>query len=328
MRIPEIAVDQRYWLVRTLHGDYYDDFVLGGFIGVGWNAVSSKSLGNKDEAIREMLLEDDPEIKQPGYAVNQMRRFVDNMMVGDLVLVPSEFSKFVSFGRVTSEVYEESEAEMASGACPYTKRRSVEWLKTVRRVDLDPYLFRLFYSQHVITSANDYEGFIDRTLHSFFLKGEKFHLVLHATHEGPINARVVPDYLGALLDQVAVFNKQTGANVSEEDIQLKINVQSPGSIELIAGMAGLVIGVLAVAFAGGKISFTKTKEGFTAYMETPGLLDKISAFLDAAAERRARPEVEDLRRKVAELSKKLGVVFPEELTQEPTHDPQPENIGD
>ncbi len=251
--------------------------------------------------------------------MSQIRRFVGNIDVGDLVIIPSVNSRYLSFGRITGDVYEEEvpASDIAEGGCPYRKRRPVAWFKTVKRTDLDPNLYRLFYSQHVVTDANDYAAYIDRTLHSFFRKGDEFHLVIEVTERGAARGRTLPDYMRALLDIVGAFNAEMNENLPEDDVQFKVNVQSPGFIEVVGPLVILLIAVTAHAFSGGDIAWKLSLKEFSGSIKTPGLLDKILAFRDAAAQPRS-DEVEQLRKQVVELTQKLGAVYPPELRGDAT----------
>ena len=323
MEIPIISESRRYWLVRTNSGRYYSEFFHGKFVGVGWDAVSADALERDDEALREMFVELYPQFKQPMYAVHQMRRFAKDLRPNDVVLIPSESSAYVTFGRIASDVYEVnvSEDDILEGRCPWTKRRRVEWLKTVERLELDPFLYRLLNSHHPVTQADDYGSYIDRTLHGFFRKGDTYHLVVHVERAGGIPATVLPSYLSALLELVELFNQETDSSLSTEEIQLKINVQSPGPIELISGGFALVlIGIVGIILVGGKVRWTREALRATFTMESESLLDKLSNFLDAAHRRRQEDrQYEALAVKVKELSEKLEARYPAELGLRSTH---------
>ncbi len=106
----------------------------------------------------------------------------------------------MSFGHVVSDVYQEDvpKIDIEEGACPFRKRRHVDWFTNLERSQLDPYLYRLFYSQHVVTNANDYAPFIDRALHTFFRKGDQYYTIIRVTGSGALQGRTLTSYLNAM----------------------------------------------------------------------------------------------------------------------------------
>ena len=143
--ITEFVIDEiserKYWFVRTNGGEYYDDYFHEGYIAVGFNSIADKTIierAETDDAYKRALyerikleLETDEEIKaKPGLIINQLKRFLIEMNPGDIVLIPSENSKFISFGEITSDVELLSPDDIQEDGCPFIKRRKVRWVKT------------------------------------------------------------------------------------------------------------------------------------------------------------------------------------------------------
>ncbi|MFY2157397.1 hypothetical protein ACOSZF_17305 [Cytobacillus firmus] len=186
--IPTIDPNRRYWLVRTNAGDFYDEFFMENYIGIGWNKVKLEDL-KVARPLADIVSERYPD-ERHNYVANQVLTFVRMIKKGDIVLIPSKNSVYITFGEIIeTAVYEEDsipenieDEELLDvdfdGRCPYIKRKNVKWIKTVRRGNLDPYLYKVIYSHHTISDAAPYAPYIDRLLHSFFVKGDEAHFIL------------------------------------------------------------------------------------------------------------------------------------------------------
>lgn len=325
MHIPIIKIDENrnYWMVRTEAGEYYDEFYHDNFVGMGWDELNSFSQEefNNEEYMAEQVTKFFPDVKQQWRVYSQVRRFLFDVKVGDIVIIPS--SSHVSFGVVESDVYfaEVTEADLAAGLCPFKKRRRVAWIKTVRRNDLDPYLYKLLNSHFTITNALEYAPFIDRTLHSFYVKGDKAHLVLQVTTEDHIYARDLMKLINGSLELVDVHNEITGDELDPNGVEIKLNVQSPGPVEFVSDVWTItVIGIALVFIVGGKFSFKHTKEQTDISAESEGMIEKILKVVDRIQKNKElKGQLESQTKLPAE---KLKVELPEELKN------LPENQGE
>lgn len=252
LSIPMIQLNenQNYWLIRTKGGQYYQDFLLKDFIAINWDYFNDFTMFENDEKkvrkrMVERITEKYPE-ERAGYIFNTIRRFLFDIKPGDLIIIPSSTDDIreVAFGVVESHPYifkgEINESQL--GTCPFRKRRKVKWLKRVKRDELDPYLYRLLSAHNTISEANEYASYIDRTLHSFYFKNDKGHLVLRVEKEDEIYARDLLELIDCTVDIVDIFNDATGSKYNSQEIEIKLNVQSPGPVELLA--AGTVIMVI------------------------------------------------------------------------------------
>lgn len=313
--IIEIDENRNYWLIRTEAGEYYDEFYHDKFVGMGWDELNQFDQEDiyDDEFISEQVCKIYPKVKQAWRVYSQVRKFMFEVKIGDIVLIPS--SSHISFGIVESDVYyqEISESELLEGLCPFKKRRQVSWLKTIRRDELDPYLYRLLNSHFTISNALEYAPFIDRTLHGFYVRDGQAHLVLRVKKEGRIFLREINKLTDGALEIIDLFNDGTDSSYNSNEIESKINVQSPGPIELIAG-AGVILalGLLLHYILGGKYSTKITLKGVEFDGETDGLLEKILKFKKRAE------EDSDTKAKLAEIKEtmeSLKLQLPDELKE-------------
>ena len=269
--LPVVKIDEsrNYWLVRTKAGKYFEEFFSEDFIAVGWNEFSNMDdLENKpDEVLKTQIKEIYPDKEQPGRILNQIKRFLFEIKPGDIVMIPSQNSSLIRFGQITGEPFlrNVSETQIDEGVCPYKKSRHVKWLKTVKRYDLDPYLYRMMQAHQTVSKANDYAHFIDRTLHSFFIKNNTAYIVFDITKDDNIAAFDLVNFVNSIVDLVPLVNDLKGIenekNYTKADLDLKLNIQSPGFTEFSSYLPELILGIclLIVFLTGSKFKGTNLK---------------------------------------------------------------------
>lgn len=252
-----ISNDTNYWLVRTFGGKYYAEFSQEGYVALGWNSISDLNLiksaakNSKDqekltEMANKLIAASSDKKGQPGRITSPILRFVNEMKIGDIIIIPSENSDLLNFGKITSGVYIEkdktvqSEDELKS----LYKRRNVEWIKTESKNLLDPYLFRLLNSHLAVSSANDYSHYIDRTMFDFYIKGDNAYLIIEVQKKTKIYGVELADIITTTLGTLDIFNDLTGENFKKNCVEVKSNLNSPGILEF----AGDIKTIFAVAF--------------------------------------------------------------------------------
>ncbi|WP_308722520.1 hypothetical protein [Paenibacillus polysaccharolyticus] len=324
--IPE---DRKYWLVRTQSGEFYDEFFHDGFIGIGWNEFSDidKFLNTeKDEMTGLISITYKPEDEaekppQPGRIYGQIHRFLFELNINDIVMIPSGNSSHISFGIIESDTYieEVSETGLDMGLCPFIKRRKVNWIKTVQRDKLDPYLYRMMQAHQAISNANDYANYIDRTLHSFYLKGDKAHFVVDVKQEKQIPAVDMITYVSTLLDIVPLIENPENPETTfqKEDVDLKLNVQSPGMMEFISHSpyVMMILGMVVVGLVGGSFKFKNTngkKESTNEVeLQSEGIIEKVFKYIKHKDEHKLK----EIKQQHTIYKDKLKAELPKELTE-------------
>lgn len=263
--IAEFVIDEiserRYWFVRTNGGEYYDDYFHEGYIAVGFNWIVDKSMIEKaetDEVYKRALYEKvklesetDEEIKiKPGLIINQLKRFLVEMCPGDIVLIPSENSKYISFGEIIGDVEIINADDVQDDGCPFIKRRKVKWVKTLKKENLDPYLYKAIMSHHVITDVSDSATFINRSMSNMYVENDRAHITLRVQSKESVKVADINTLLTCFEDIAtkAEFPPDILSPIAQAD--LKINVQSPGPVEYITFGAGLLgFGAILVAIS-------------------------------------------------------------------------------
>lgn len=275
--LPRLKTSSDYWLVRAESGEYYEDFNRGGFIAVGWNSINEQVLEEVGENVNELksrvenLYKND---KLPGRTANQIKSFIDELRIGDLVLVPSEGSEYYMLGEITSDLYHEKSLDLLDGLgrCPFVKRKKVRWIKSFNKKDADSKILKLSYRQQTVNEINEYKTIINRALYDAYIDDDE---LLHLTYGINIEENINMVMLSQFLFQYTQIYEIIANN---HNIDIKINAQSKGKTEIITKtVKGIVIaGMLCSAASlpyGGKITFGGGVLPEFSF-ETPGIINE------------------------------------------------------
>lgn len=314
----EIDQEKNYWLVRTEGGMFFSDFFFGKFIAIRYNKINDLELirCGSEEDLREEIVKHYPEESRPGLIVKQLKRFVNEMTKGDIVIIPSAGSEHIAVGEIADdEVYLITESQyeelLTEDACHYIKRRKINWFKTIPKAKIDPYLYKLLNSHHSITSANDYASFIDRSLYSLFKKGDSVHIIFEVEESKRIQAVDVIGFIAGIVNGVDVFNNVTGSNYNKADIDLKINVQSPGPIEFIAGISlagAFILGSTTIIGGNSKIKLPFGLGEIS--IETPGIVGQILKYIEISNQNNTQASNNSQNQDVVSKMRKLKIKSP------------------
>lgn len=262
------SIKRKYWFVRTQKGTYYEDFINDEFIGIEWDKVSNIDFikNDNEDDLKEEILTQYPKVERPGYVAKQILKFCNSMKKGDIVLIPSEKSKWITFGEILDDniyLYEEDDdyfqrilddffddAEKKEEKTVLKKRRRVKWIKSVKKSELDPYLYSIIYSHNAVVEADAYSVFIDRMLSQFYIKGDEAYYTYKVNKKKNIPYKDMLKFLNnnnEIIEYIKI--KYPELELNTDDFVIKINVQSKGPVQL-KGMAtgilivGLGIGIL------------------------------------------------------------------------------------
>ncbi len=113
--------------VRAEFGKYSDNFVKGGYVGIGWlDGVDLSSAKSRDD-IEELFKKHNPMQKNQnviGQQTGQISRFVFDLKTGDYVITPSEENEYLYYGEVVDGKYH---FEIPNDGCHYHHRKKVKW---------------------------------------------------------------------------------------------------------------------------------------------------------------------------------------------------------
>ncbi|HEM5176755.1 TPA: hypothetical protein U1311_000868 [Streptococcus suis] len=287
--IPVLDSTIDYWLVRANSGEYYTDFNLNSYIGIGWNEITLKDIQeseNDSNKLKDILKDkltfsDDIEPSENKYGITagQLLRFVNKIKKNDIVVVPSEGSERFLVGKVTGPLYELTQKQVEEykdeesnhPRSDYAKRWNVHWLGWFNRSDADSALYKMIYSHTTLSNINEYKPFINRALFPCYIEDEKLFISYHVTEEKDIQGA----YLGQFVYQYSMLTKLLFPEVR---VDSKVNVQSEGIIELITHsinngliIAGILSGVIVIT-SGGKFKFMGLE------LEVPGLINTLQIY--------------------------------------------------
>lgn len=171
--IPQIPDATNFWMVRSKQGVFYNEYVAGGYIAIGWNSLTKDILSdNRDDDYYKQILKDNnyPD-KKPGTALNKCRRFIDEIQSGDIAMIvgKSEIA-FATIGdyfelelnTTTAEKELEIHTQIETGTylglnCPYKKRRHISIISKIDLSSAPPMVYKCLVSnRHSLSSLNEY----------------------------------------------------------------------------------------------------------------------------------------------------------------------------
>ncbi len=271
--------ERNYWFIRTQDGTYYDDFINDSYVGIEWNKISDLNyiINTAVEDLKVDVAANYPKVDKPGSVVSKLKKFVCDIKKGDIVLIPSKSSEWISIGEFIEdkayiEDYDDSQAfqealdslddgDTLTSMEIMKKRRRVKWLKSVKKSEIDPYLYSIVYNHSAISEANKYSLYIDRTLSQFYIKGGECYLTLKVNKKSNIPYRDMTNFLYYNNKVIENIGKLIGFSEEELDtLIVKINVQSKGPIQIKDAVAKVLpIGVVMMFLFGGEISINPTE---------------------------------------------------------------------
>ena len=190
----------------------------------------------------------------------------------------------------------------------FKKSRKVKWIKEIPKREYNSKLLQLIFSHQTIVNANDYSDWIDPLLHDFFVKDNKYHLVLNVKRKEKIIARELFGACIELFDISDIIVNELEIDDNSTIVDSKINLNSPGSIELLSAAPYIIaaIGLLVILVNGGSFKIKIEKLGFDLNIGSDGLIRKINDFLNSKKDRK-------LKETVKEQIKSLDIQSTEEI---------------
>lgn len=325
--VKEVDASNRYWLVRTYGGKYYSHFVQNNYIAIGWNEISNleqiKEAGTNGKVKEELLAKArkfyiKKETEKPGSVVNPIMRFVNEMSIGDVVVIPSENSKEIHFGVIKSNAKIVKDViNLDPGLDPLFKQRTVEWITWREKDSVDLNIFKMLSSHQAMSNVDDYSDSIDRTMYSLYVKGDRAHAVIKVGKEGEYTGTEIPDLINALLGTIDIYNEVTGESVSKSDVKMKISLQSDGFVFLFGNpeIIMIILGI-AIAMTGGGYKIKTLKEGKWSKKEShtevvsSGLIDAVSNAMLKMREQKHRHKIEEKEQEFRHILTALNMQLP------------------
>ena len=315
-KIDSVSSEKNYWLIRTEAGSHFESFNSFNFVALGYESITykaieeikskSKSVVDFREQLKEYVGTFYPD-KQFGLITNQILKFIYDVKKGDIVVIPSENSDYISMGEIIdTNILVHSESMFNSTKCDYTKRKSVKWIKTFTRKNLDPYLYKTFQAHQAINNISSYATIIERSLGDFYKIGDEVNLILNVNQESNIKATDLLFFGSDLLNLVDGFIKEHKLDFDISDIDVKININSKGKLQFLSksGKNLLLLGIIVIGINGGGLKVDRPN--FKLDLSTDGLIKTISDYLDKQQDR-------EMRERIIKSAASLEIKTPEDL---------------
>ncbi|WP_398453293.1 hypothetical protein AB3466_17735 [Sphingobacterium thalpophilum] len=250
-----VPTDRKYWFIRTFGGQLFNYFYEREKVGIIGNSVPLDYIknGRYDNAtfttLQQFIFNNEVQENQSEATklANQLLRFYHDVKIGDVVMMPSADSNYIAIGLIDSDI----KIEKTTGTVRHNdkdesypeKIRKVKWQKILPKNEVVGDLRSLFSSRLGLTNADKYGDFIESNLSSVFIKDEMTYGTFYINQDENINAFELKRFLDAITTLYTELCKENGYDVDEE-LYIKIKVQSKGSAILIGGCVGAITAII------------------------------------------------------------------------------------
>lgn len=267
----DIEINRHYWFIRTQAGSYFDEFFLDGFVGIGHEDVPCIAENDRTQQLIEKVKQNHPQATR---VLNQVYKFCNEIKKNDIVIIPSASSAKFAFGLIEdNEMYtaQISPVDIEDGKCPFTRRRKTKWITGIDKNRVDSKLYQFFRNQQTLSQVDEYSEYIERALHSFYIKNNVAHFTLSVETPDSPSAFDIPIFMCKILEKLKNIYKDLDMHLNDNDIKSRTNVQSSGLIEVFGDPFVIgIMAIIAIVVFGGKISFAGFKfetDGFAKTLE-------------------------------------------------------------
>ncbi len=253
-KIQVIPMSRGYWVNRTEDGTLYNTFFDNNIIGLQLNEIPLSKLdeirkaytlkngriGNYDKVQVRIVdfyhnhyakkIRETP-VQKRSYVTanvtkkaNQVFNFVFKMKKGDYVAIPSSNSEYISIGRVSNPYLDNTKHTHL--------QRTVDWIGTFRKVELDIRIFQVFSSHLAFYDISKHKDVILRTLYDFYFENEEGNFVLNLGKNGKIPFQEEAKLLYYFNELFAGYLKANDLPYSIEDLSTIVNLNSKGKRKL------------------------------------------------------------------------------------------------
>ena len=179
------------------------------------------------------------------------------MNIGDIVIVPYRSSRKFLIGIISSEMYELTDDEylelknkvelnsIGQKISVCKKRRKITWVNEVNREWINPKLLYTINMHQSIIDITDYGKYIDGLLSPVYIKDNVIYGKISVRTKDNINSEVWE----------TLYKTINKLKNKDDVIDIKSNVESPGSLLLSMGIGAIFIGVS--GFIGCVLYFSK-----------------------------------------------------------------------
>lgn len=268
-KMEEVPESTRFWMIRTKGGYFYNEFITHNYVALAWNIITRETNFEQTDLLNSLILQHYDKIKRPAVVANKCRCFINDINVGDILVIPSEGSRYVTFA-YAGEYYEEEtktyeietntigriedrEVQIEEVLCPYRKRRHIIPIRTVKSNVLNFHLYKAISSYHGISNLDSYGTIILDHIYNCYTYKNNARIVYHVGKQEQITSKEFSGFL------YSVNSVLSSTGFDEHSISTQASVHSEGDIVFMIketmnwlSTNYLWFVALAVAFGGGK----------------------------------------------------------------------------
>lgn len=294
-----VSHNVHYWMVRTMGGEYYHEFIEKGFIAIGYNEIALSELEaiNPEDYVavnqlRSRVIEVYSDMPKPGQIVTQLLRFCKQIRVGDVIVLPGYSSHEISLCRVRGNVYEETNTNNRIEECAFAKRLPIEVVRTTTRRSLPPKAQMMFNSRHAISNIDYYAMYIDNSMMDYYDKDDETHVVLKIDTDDEVPASAFFDFYN-LMCLTERFCQENDIEGTAKDTVMKVQMESKGMLHFVSSkktyLALLALGILFINGGGLKVHYGN----FDIDLSTQGVFGAYSEYLDRKMDREVKQSIKN-----------------------------------
>lgn len=250
--LPKVDKNRKYWMIRSGEkSKHFNEFVNNSFVAIPWEKLNDLNLlkDKTSEEIKDVLIKKYDYKPQPlSTAANKINRFINEIKIGDVIVMPSARLQEVAIGIIRSEVYItdclsqqnileiNGKVNKMNLGC-YNKRRKISWVNFTSGIDIvDKSLINALYNIHGIVeiSNKDIQDIVEGMLNPFYInkKGEAS-LTFNINSKEKIRDRD----LNPITNEISNIIEFLSEAILEldDDIYTKHSFSSPGTLKYFGG---------------------------------------------------------------------------------------------
>lgn len=253
-----------YWLIRTESGEWYEEFISNNHVTIknddfdlsdfedlftlnnykekitNYNNLLIRKIERKFQNLEEDKLEDivnkyTLSKRQISTTSRRLYTFIKEINIGDIILIPDKNTRNLKIGLITSNAKEYTKNQLKKIKLNNLKSeyisssnklyRKVEWLDRIPRKTLNTALLNAMHNHQTIIKLTKFKLQINQLLNPIFYQDNKMYINVNIN-----NKKGLDNDLWLNLHEV-IRNIENTSNDKFKEI--KIDVQSPGFIELV-----------------------------------------------------------------------------------------------
>ena len=293
--LPYFQGSEKYWVISSgKEKDLYDYFYKNRIVGLAWDKIKVNDIKGKNLKEINKIVENKYLNLKSNYEKEssfsraitifskEVNYFVNEIKLGDIVIVKDRSRNNLIFGKVVSEVFENKEFEINlkidddRGMC--NKFLNLEWLNIREKDEVSELIKNTIYGQQAILNITDERTIADinKTIFSLFYRDNYIHAIFNIKKDTNIEFEKYYQFLN-------LIHEFRNDKKIKNDFYIKSNVSSPGPIEIFGNaieITNLLISLGIITTVGVATAYLKNK-----YLPVKKELDIINPGVDDGFDR-------------------------------------------